>query len=608
MAIDSLYWSTGLVLNMEGADTSTTITDISPTPKTPTVNGNAQIDTGQFKTGSSSLQLDGTDDYIEYAQHADFDFGTGDFCIELWWRPTGAATDYSLVVYGTPAGTTDPNLCFGITHFGSGLAGKVRAFIAAPTDVHVDSDAALSAGTWYHIEFSRTSGVIYLFIDGVRQTGFTAAAGSINTIATRSLRLGQYATGTKRNANGWIDGVRLTKGAGRHTATFTTSTGLYEASAAQTATLAKTVPTMTLSATSGDRLTSTIPTPALSAKVGALVSTTFPMPTFFASAHNSSGENSADLTVPMPALTARTGSKLSAAVPMPALAATVTTTVMMTIRATVPMATLAARSTATGSISLAAAVPMATVSARGGARIAGSVPVATVVSSVTTGSVMTLRTVVPMATLAAAMTSGGTMDFALTVPMPVVGPWGRMVAVAPMAQIEFVAHTVVVVTYEAYCINLQPSAGYRESSVHEVTRFDPWEFDHVIRWRNRYYGVKANGLYLLGGDLDGADPIAWTMHTGISNLGSRQMKVARELFVHGRVGPGLTAQASIGEAADQSYDAIVQAGDNAQATRAKLGRGLKAVYWSFGLADPDGGPADIDALQLEAAELQRKVF
>ncbi len=56
---DPFSSSVVLLSGFEGTDGSTTFLDESPAGRALTANGNAQIDTAQFKFGASSLLLDG---------------------------------------------------------------------------------------------------------------------------------------------------------------------------------------------------------------------------------------------------------------------------------------------------------------------------------------------------------------------------------------------------------------------------------------------------------------------------------------------------------------------------------------------------------------------
>ena len=88
------------VNGMINYDTQTTFTDSSGTPKTITAVGQTHH-IGNPKVGSTSIKLDG-DDYLTVAAHADFNFGTSDFCIEWWWRGDFGGNDICLL-YTSPS-------------------------------------------------------------------------------------------------------------------------------------------------------------------------------------------------------------------------------------------------------------------------------------------------------------------------------------------------------------------------------------------------------------------------------------------------------------------------------------------------------------------------
>src|SRR3990167_7227024 len=75
-----------LLLHCDGTDASTTFTDNSISSHVTTANGNAQIDTAQSKFGGASGLFDGTGDYLSVPNSDDWDFGTGDFTVDMWLR------------------------------------------------------------------------------------------------------------------------------------------------------------------------------------------------------------------------------------------------------------------------------------------------------------------------------------------------------------------------------------------------------------------------------------------------------------------------------------------------------------------------------------------
>jgi hypothetical protein len=73
--VDEYYDNVSLLLYGNGTNGSTTITDNSPSPKTVTAVGNAQISTAQSKFGGASIAFDGTGDYITVPDSSAFVLG-----------------------------------------------------------------------------------------------------------------------------------------------------------------------------------------------------------------------------------------------------------------------------------------------------------------------------------------------------------------------------------------------------------------------------------------------------------------------------------------------------------------------------------------------------
>lgn len=96
---------TKLLLHCDGADASTTFTDASQAAHgNATPNGNAQVDTAQSKFGGASALFDGTGDFLSYADHADWHFGSGDFMADFWVRFNSVSTAKFIGQWG---GSTD---------------------------------------------------------------------------------------------------------------------------------------------------------------------------------------------------------------------------------------------------------------------------------------------------------------------------------------------------------------------------------------------------------------------------------------------------------------------------------------------------------------------
>lgn len=317
--------------------------------------------------------------------------------------------------------------------------------------------------------------------------------------------------------------------------------------------------------------------------------------------------NSINVAAPMAQMDMRSGATLDATAPMPIADIQGTVKVMVRITGTAPMPTLGMSVTTAGLAKVDVVAPMATFEARAGAVMDCTAPMARVSITATADGLLTIVATAPMAQFEGRMTSGNIISFDLLAPMPMSGPWGTIVAVAPMARAEIVMRSVLVVTYEAYAINMQPG----EKTPHQVTRYTGWQFNQIIRHGNTWYGVADDGLYPIGGPTDyrvapaKVSKINWDWDTASTDFGSRQKKQVRETFMHGRLSGNATARVSVGELPEQTYAALIVAGSNGQAHRVKYGKGLEAQYWSFGMSG--NGVGDIDDMQHEPAELTRKL-
>jgi hypothetical protein len=86
-----------------------------------------------------------------------------------------------------------------------------------------------STGTWYYVTAVRSSGTMYLFVNGV--SGSLTGTGNFSgyTLGQNGLSVGGFST--PRYLTGYIQDLRLTKGVARYTATFTPPTAALPTSA-----------------------------------------------------------------------------------------------------------------------------------------------------------------------------------------------------------------------------------------------------------------------------------------------------------------------------------------------------------------------------------------
>jgi hypothetical protein len=209
---DPYFANVSLLLHGDGTNGSTTIVDSSPTPKTVTAVGNAQISTAQSKFGGSSLAFDGTGDYLSLPLDNQISFGSGEFTFEFWlFRNTSSY----FAIFDTRALGQNPD---GQILFYVLSNGEVEVIVKGVTRL---SGGSTTINSWNHYALVRdSSNVVTGYINGV----------SVGTWSTsENFTLGSAPTigSTVNNTfylNGYIDDLRITKGVARYTSNFTPPT------------------------------------------------------------------------------------------------------------------------------------------------------------------------------------------------------------------------------------------------------------------------------------------------------------------------------------------------------------------------------------------------
>ena len=214
---DPFIGSVSLLLHGDGTNGSTTFTDNSPSPKTVTAFGNAQISTVQSKFGGASILLDGTGDYLVPSDEPSFNLSTGDFTLEAWVYPTASKTAMAVASKRGNAGD-----CYRLT-----LDSGTLLFTAwQPGGIVVAanlSGGSVSLNTWTHIAAVRSGATFSSFLNGALQQTATYSGSLANFTAT-DFAVGRELWTTTRDYQGYIDDLRITKGVARYTANFTPPT------------------------------------------------------------------------------------------------------------------------------------------------------------------------------------------------------------------------------------------------------------------------------------------------------------------------------------------------------------------------------------------------
>lgn len=215
---DPYFASVTLLLDMGGADGSTTFTDSATSPHTMTSHGNVKIDTA---LGYNAALFDGSGDYITtpYVQ-SDFDWWTSDYTLEAWINPSNLST-WSYV-----DGTSNPTMIGGANpgsktnywSFGPISDGHLCMYYYRGSPRRVVSAQTVATSALTHIAMSKTSAGITLAVGGVVDSPVAIVGTPLSSTSGVLLTIGQI---DSTSINGRIKAIRITKGVAKYTSNFT---------------------------------------------------------------------------------------------------------------------------------------------------------------------------------------------------------------------------------------------------------------------------------------------------------------------------------------------------------------------------------------------------
>lgn len=198
--------------------------------------GNMQFDDSP-RFGTGAMMFNGTTTVVSCAPSSEFNFGTGDFCIQFWIK---TSTDYSaqagLARILVPDKTVNPTGGLQIV-VGNGSFGTTanRISLQGPSVAVANATSAVNDGLWHHIAVTRQSGTARIFFDGALQGSATDTT-DYNILSTEGIRLGARAD---RNVTtfftGSIDSLEINRGIPVYTTGFTTPASEFTRSLGTTA-------------------------------------------------------------------------------------------------------------------------------------------------------------------------------------------------------------------------------------------------------------------------------------------------------------------------------------------------------------------------------------
>lgn len=239
IASDPDFSSVVLLLDFDGADEATAITDLSSSGHTISFVNSAQLDTAQMQFGTASLLTDvDTEDHLLADDSNDWYFAAGDFTVEADIRLAtlpDTDTNVEFISHYEP-NSGERSWTFGMEN----TSGQMR-FLGLHNETggggaanQIDyADISVSINTWYHVAYCRNGADFRMFLDGVQQgSTFDWDTDSLHDSdhELTIMALGRGFPGPSNLVDGWIDNLRVTKGVARYTANFTPPTAAHPTS------------------------------------------------------------------------------------------------------------------------------------------------------------------------------------------------------------------------------------------------------------------------------------------------------------------------------------------------------------------------------------------
>ena len=223
---DGPYDSDGytvLLIHSNTSHGSTTFVDSGANSHTITLVGSRlDHDSNQQKIGTTSMFFNNNstpiDSWLSIPDHADWDFGTGDFTIDAWIRPKSyGAGGYGGLISFTNISNSSHN------------TRNVR-FDGTGGEMHWEGTnnytmtGTITLDVWTHIAITRTSaGVVKWYKNGILDSTHTGATTDFSSLDGEIITIGSSWNGYTSNHGwyGYVDELRISKGIVRWTDNFT---------------------------------------------------------------------------------------------------------------------------------------------------------------------------------------------------------------------------------------------------------------------------------------------------------------------------------------------------------------------------------------------------
>lgn len=139
--------------------------------------------------------------------------------------------------------------------------------------------------------------------------------------------------------------------------------------------------------------------------------------------------------------------------------------------------------------------------------------------------------------------------------------------------------------------------------------YSNYDFTGFATHAERQFATQDDGLYELVGDTDADMPIAAHITTGLLDFGEPALKTVMAAYLGYCASGDLSFTVSVGQSGGLQtvWYGLAETTSAPVTARIKLGKGIKARYWQFQLANDAGASFELETLDILPVVLQRRV-
>lgn len=203
--------STKLLIHSDSQNGDTDFEDISDSSHSITPQDDVKHSDEESKFSTTSIKFDGTEDYLSIADSDDWNFGDGDFTVDLWvnFEQVNIAEtflsqwvdDNNFIIFVYAGGADE-------------LRFRVRSGGVYTIEKHEEWNP--EKDTWYHIAVTRNGDDFNLYVNGIKLGSTYTSSESVPNLGS-DLEVGalNWSTGRIQYLDGFMDELRVSKGVDR---------------------------------------------------------------------------------------------------------------------------------------------------------------------------------------------------------------------------------------------------------------------------------------------------------------------------------------------------------------------------------------------------------